>query len=609
MVDLTGLAALSGSAVQGYNKAEDARIAQARQRTAMQQEQDQYAADLQKDVGYARFLAALGQDSSNPPPSSVPNANAPSGSPSEAVSGGQIEGGALTTSSGQPGIPPGGQTPGNAPPPPQAQPPSTGQAQPAPAAAPGAQQPPVGLPQQGGANSGAADPQKTKQAVATIVGAVEQKAGPATQGAHGTMSAQQLSQLVQKANPGMLEKSPKAFAAVMEQAQRFLNADGKQELAQQKASLEYDAKIQGIQQKADAALRTANNQVEIANLKAETAQQIADIRKAQAEATTAALVAGRQGVADTNVAGKKDVAETNVVGRKDVQADKDKAAGERADKSNATKISTTEISAASRERVAKLAADNRAAIAEANNTAKKDIAGGNMPNAETIRMLGISYAKTGTMPSVGMGNNAVRKAIEESAQQVLSEGGSKEPGADLTANKVGMAGTTAAARSIGTQTGRLDVAARDIQNLAPQVLSASDKVKRTQYPTWNALQIAADRGTGGEDVITLVSKVTALKNAYAQIIGRGQSSVTALKKADAIIDAAWSKGQIKVGIKALQDEAAAAQGAAKGAAADVKDSARGTPAATPAAGGETDPSKMSDDDLKKAMLKALQGGQ
>jgi hypothetical protein len=137
------------------------------------------------------------------------------------------------------------------------------------------------------------------------------------------------------------------------------------------------------------------------------------------------------------------------------------------------------------------------------------------------------------------------------------------PGA-LAQGRVQMASNTAEAGVVGRQIGNTALGMEELKPFAEMVIAASDKVDRTQYKTVNALIEAAEARTGGENVITLGNNIAALKAAYTQILVRGgQSGEGARARADAVLDQAWSKGQIKAGIRALQAEGEQAFAAAK----------------------------------------------
>lgn len=172
---------------------------------------------------------------------------------------------------------------------------------------------------------------------------------------------------------------------------------------------------------------------------------------------------------------------------------------------------------------------------------------------------GLGWGKTGA---------ANRAMVLKAATRIITDRGGS--GGELAAAKAEFMGTQAGSRAVGTQAARIGIASRELQKFIPPLLDASKAVDRTQFPTINALQIAAERGTGGEAVVRLVSQVNAVKNAYAQIAARGgQSTDDARHRADEVMNAAWSSGQIEAGAKQLMIEADSALSAAEEAKGDV----------------------------------------
>lgn len=133
-------------------------------------------------------------------------------------------------------------------------------------------------------------------------------------------------------------------------------------------------------------------------------------------------------------------------------------------------------------------------------------------------------------------------------------------GADLAALNAEFSGLQAGERTLGTRTANIEMAASEVQQLAPLALQASNAVNRTQYPSLNALELAAKRGTGDENVVRLNQSVNALVNTYARAVSpSGQPTVNDKNHAREILDAAYSKGQFAAAIDQMQKEIAAAR--------------------------------------------------
>lgn len=163
--------------------------------------------------------------------------------------------------------------------------------------------------------------------------------------------------------------------------------------------------------------------------------------------------------------------------------------------------------------------------------------------------------------TVGMGRNAasMRKIADERAKIAKEKGMS---GADLAANTAEFMGIISAERVLGTRGAGIDLGIAEAQKFAPMVLELSDKVDRTRFPTVNALQLAMEKGAGGEDVVRLTDALNAYKMAYTQILTRGgMPTDDSRRRSDEVIDKAWSNGQIRAAIDQLNKEMMAARSA------------------------------------------------
>lgn len=133
-------------------------------------------------------------------------------------------------------------------------------------------------------------------------------------------------------------------------------------------------------------------------------------------------------------------------------------------------------------------------------------------------------------------------------------------GSDLAALNAEFAGLQAGERTLGNRTANIEMAANEARNLMPLVLEASARVPRTQYPSLNALLLAADQGTGGENVVTFGVAVNGLINTYARAISpTGVPTVSDKDHARELLSKAWSAGQVKAAVAQMDKEIVAAQ--------------------------------------------------
>lgn len=149
-------------------------------------------------------------------------------------------------------------------------------------------------------------------------------------------------------------------------------------------------------------------------------------------------------------------------------------------------------------------------------------------------------------------NDAIAKKAKE---QGLS-------GADISAKQAEFQGMVSGQRTLGTRGANMEVAANEVKYMAPLALSASEKVDRTKYPSLNAVLLAADKGTGGEDVVRFGLATNALIYSYAKFLNPTGIPTDADKaRAADILSTAWAKGQYRTAVDQIQKEIATGKSA------------------------------------------------
>lgn len=134
-------------------------------------------------------------------------------------------------------------------------------------------------------------------------------------------------------------------------------------------------------------------------------------------------------------------------------------------------------------------------------------------------------------------------------------------------------GTKAGERTIGTRTANIEMAVSEAQNVMPIALAASEAVDRTKYPDLNKVLLAAQKGSGDENVVKLATSVNALINIYSRAIApSGVPTVSDKDHARDIIAAAYSKGQFRAVTDIMNQE----MEAAKKSPGQVRDAMRET---------------------------------
>lgn len=110
-----------------------------------------------------------------------------------------------------------------------------------------------------------------------------------------------------------------------------------------------------------------------------------------------------------------------------------------------------------------------------------------------------------------------------------------------------------------------------------QVLKTSEAVPRTGFVPLNKLGNAIQLAGGGKNILDFQIALQGFQNAYAILLGRGntQTTVFAMQRAQEILHDAFTKGQIKSGIDQLMVEAKIAHDAPAADFQDVLDLAAG----------------------------------
>lgn len=150
------------------------------------------------------------------------------------------------------------------------------------------------------------------------------------------------------------------------------------------------------------------------------------------------------------------------------------------------------------------------------------------------------------------GGEAV-KATRAWATHVLvhEEGLSPQTAAEVLNNNVlEFQGMKSGASALARREAQVIGASTTAMQTAPRVLEASKNVSRTNYPSLNAIVLAALQGTGDENVVRFGIAVNTFVNNYARALGAGSATLTDSARGEAFanLQKAWSNGQINAAI-------------------------------------------------------------
>lgn len=137
-------------------------------------------------------------------------------------------------------------------------------------------------------------------------------------------------------------------------------------------------------------------------------------------------------------------------------------------------------------------------------------------------------------------------------------------GADIASKVAEFQGTMAGERTLGTRTANMEVAANEVKNMAPLALAASKQVDRTKYPRLNQILLAAEQGTGDENVVRFGLAANSLIYTYAKFLNPTGIPTDADKaRATDILSTAWTEGQFEAAVDQIKREIQSGQGAIK----------------------------------------------
>lgn len=192
-------------------------------------------------------------------------------------------------------------------------------------------------------------------------------------------------------------------------------------------------------------------------------------------------------------------------------------------------------------------------------TANMSLTGEGALSDDALNLAVDQYMAGDTTAAQGYARNAQMKAqfMNRLAERAKARNMS---GADLAQKTAEFQGMKAGERTLGTRTANVEMAVAEAQNVMPIAVAASEAVDRTKYPTLNSILLAAQKGTGDENVVRLAAATNSLVNIYARAISpSGTPTVSDKDHAREILSTAYSKGQFKAATDIMSQELAAAR--------------------------------------------------
>lgn len=192
--------------------------------------------------------------------------------------------------------------------------------------------------------------------------------------------------------------------------------------------------------------------------------------------------------------------------------------------------------------------------------------GGGGLSDEAADLIGQQIVAGQTNATVGLARSPadmekVRNAVAKlTSAEVEKLGLPKEKSGELLAIRAAeFSGLQAGERTAAQQEARIGMANHEAQIMMPIAIETSRKVDRTQFPTLNSLLLAAERGTGDENVVKFATATNSLMQAYARAVTPVGTPTDATRaRAAEILNTAYSKGQFEAAIGVMQREMTAA---------------------------------------------------
>lgn len=167
-------------------------------------------------------------------------------------------------------------------------------------------------------------------------------------------------------------------------------------------------------------------------------------------------------------------------------------------------------------------------------------------------------------PDVGISMRGTNNPLKDLVDSIKAE---TDAGGNRADEKLAYQGQQAETRAIAARSAPAKIAVKEMDNLAQPMVDAVKRLNPSSYPDLNSLKNAAEKRTGGEDVVKANLAVQEFKTAFTNLMIRnGVPTDAARSKADAIMDSNFSLGQIE----AVRDQAKISGAAVLDALSQVK---------------------------------------
>lgn len=181
------------------------------------------------------------------------------------------------------------------------------------------------------------------------------------------------------------------------------------------------------------------------------------------------------------------------------------------------------------------------------------------------------------MQNLGRGAQGARNVIAMRRTIMNEARASGMSPADVAMKLAEFSGLQSGERTLGVRTAQVGLAVNEAKKMAPLLLAASAAVPRTEFPKWNAVELAFEKGTGDPNVVKLAAALNSYVNIYARAISPiGSGTISDKEHAREVLEINFSEGQMAAAVEQLGYEMEAAKAAPEMTKQDLRDLHGGT---------------------------------
>jgi hypothetical protein len=204
-----------------------------------------------------------------------------------------------------------------------------------------------------------------------------------------------------------------------------------------------------------------------------------------------------------------------------------------------------------------------------------------------------------------VGKSAIANDRKQFIDEFTSENGRPPTNKEITAWEGERSGTIAEGGAIGRRAGNISIAVQEAHDTVPNVMAAAEKSAGRGTATWNKIENKWNVEKGDENFAYYVQQLNSLINVYGRVIsGGGKGTVSDLEHAREMLNPNMPLSAVKGSLRGFTTEIDIAEKAPEKVRARIRGGQQtegGSPTAAEPPANSAEPSKMSDEDLKKKL--------